>query len=72
MASVGKWLFVAGLALAALGGVLWLAGPRIDGSRGFLPGDIVIRRPGFTFQFPIVTCMAVSVILTLLARLFRR
>jgi hypothetical protein len=39
----------------------------LAGSRGgLLPGDIVIRRGGFTFYFPIVTCIVASVLLTLL------
>jgi hypothetical protein len=37
-----------------------------------LPGDIVIRRSSGTFYFPIVTCIVVSVILSILAALFRR
>jgi len=39
---------------------------------GRLPGDIVIRRGNSTFYFPIVTGIVVSVILSLLAALFRR
>lgn len=37
-----------------------------------LPGDIFIRREGFTFSSPIVTCLALSVVLTLVFALFRR
>jgi len=37
-----------------------------------LPGDISIQRGNFSFNFPIVTCLIVSVILTLLAALMRR
>jgi hypothetical protein len=39
---------------------------------GRLPGDIVMRRPGFTFAFPIVTCLVLSLLLTLLLWIFRR
>jgi hypothetical protein len=39
---------------------------------GRLPGDIVIRRGGGTFYFPIVTCLLASVVLSLIALLFRR
>ena len=39
---------------------------------GRLPGDIVVRRPGLTFVFPIVTCVVISLILTLLLWIFRR
>ena len=39
---------------------------------GRLPGDIVISRPGFKFYFPIVTCIIVGLIVSLLIRLLRR
>ena len=39
---------------------------------GRLPGDLVIQRGGGTFYFPIVTCLIVSLVLSLLAMLFRR
>jgi hypothetical protein len=39
---------------------------------GRLPGDIVIRREHSTFYFPIVTCLVLSVVLSLLALLLRR
>jgi len=50
-------------------GLLW---PILSRYFGRLPGDIVVRRPGFTFAFPIVTCLVLSVLLTLLLWLFRR
>jgi len=37
-----------------------------------LPGDIVIDRPGFKFFFPLTTMLIVSVVISLLAWLFRR
>jgi hypothetical protein len=60
-------LALGGLFLAA--GLLW---PWVSRYFGRLPGDIVVRRPGFTFAFPIVTCLVVSLLLTLLLWLFRR
>ena len=39
---------------------------------GRLPGDIVWRRGSFTFYFPLATCIIVSLVLSLLFRLFRR
>ena len=39
---------------------------------GRLPGDIVIHRGDSTFYFPIVTCIVVSIVLTLIAALLRR
>ena len=39
---------------------------------GRLPGDIHIVREGFSFHFPIVTCIAISIVITLILWLFRR
>jgi Protein of unknown function (DUF2905) len=61
--------------LLGLGAVLIvaaLAWPLLSRYFGRLPGDIVIRRPGFTFVFPIVTCLLLSLVLSLLFSLFRR
>ena len=59
-------LVIAGLALAVVGAVIWLG-------KGFrLPGDIFIQRGNFSFGFPIVTCIVVSIVLTILLNIFRR
>lgn len=39
---------------------------------GRLPGDIHIVRGGFSFHFPIVTCIVISLVLSLLLWIFRR
>lgn len=39
---------------------------------GRLPGDIHIVREGFGFHFPIVTCIVISVVITLILWIFRR
>jgi DUF2905 family protein len=56
-----------GLLIAAIGVVMWLGVPI-----GRLPGDIVIRRDGFTFYLPITTCIVISGVLTLVSYLLRR
>ncbi len=61
-------LVVLGVLLVAAG-VFW---PVVSRYFGRLPGDIVVRKPGFTFAFPIVTCLVLSLLLTLLLWLFRR
>jgi hypothetical protein len=57
-------------------GVLFLVAalfwPVLSRYFGRLPGDIVIRRPGFTFVFPIVTCLLLSLLLSLIFSLFRK
>jgi len=69
--NLGRVLIVAGLALAAVGILfaLWL---RLPGRLGRLPGDIVYRRGNFTFYFPLITCLILSLLLTLLLRFFTR
>jgi uncharacterized protein HemY len=62
-------LVISGIVLIAVGlGWRWFS--RIP--LGRLPGDIHIVRDGFSFHFPIVTCIVVSVALTILIWLFRR
>jgi len=67
--SMGKTLLVVGLVIAAVGAAMWLFG-RAGG--GFLPGDIVIEKKNVRFYFPIVTCLVISLVLTLIAWLTRR
>jgi hypothetical protein len=73
MFPLGKWLFFAGLGLACLGLLLWLTSGRgwLDWL-GRLPGDIRIEKPGTRFHFPIVTCLVISIALSLLLTLFRK
>lgn len=49
-----------------------LAWPVVSRYFGRLPGDIVVRRPGFTFVFPIVTCLVLSLLASFLFWIFRR
>jgi len=62
MIDVGRPLIILGFIIVALGIVILLAGrlPFI----GHLPGDILIRRGGGSFYFPIVTCLLLSIALT--------
>jgi hypothetical protein len=64
-----RTLLIAGGVVLVLAGLAW---PWLSRWLGRLPGDIVVRRENFTFVFPIVTCLVVSVILTLLLWLFGR
>ena len=68
-AVVGKIVICFGAAVLVIGLVLVFL-PSFP--LGRLPGDIVVQRPGFTFAFPIVTCIILSVVLTLVMWLFRR
>lgn len=71
---IGKVLLVFGGALVLIG-LLLAFGSRLPFRLGRLPGDIVWQGKSTTFYFPIVTCILVSVGLTLilwLVSLFRR
>lgn len=70
MNDLGKSLVVIGLLIALVGLVFVLAG-RVPWL-GRLPGDIYIQRGNWSFYFPIVTSLVVSVVLTLLFWLFGR
>lgn len=70
MHDAGKFLVIIGLLLAVVGLFLWSGfAPRWLGR---LPGDIRIERGNSAFYFPIVTCIIVSVLLSLIMALFRR
>jgi membrane protein implicated in regulation of membrane protease activity len=70
MHDLGKSLVVIGLLIAVIGVVLVLTG-RVPWL-GRLPGDVHIQRGNWSFYFPVVTSLVVSVILTLLFWLFGR
>jgi hypothetical protein len=66
---LGKWLILIGLILAAMGGLFFLGG-RLPFRLGRLPGDIAIQGKRGSFYFPIVTCILLSVVLTLVMWIF--
>ncbi len=68
--SLGKTLIYIGLFLIIIG-VIFHFGEKIF-SFGKLPGDITIQRDGFSFSFPIVTCVIISIVLTIVLNLFSR
>ncbi len=68
LSSFGKWIVLFGLAIVIVGLVVWLAG-KVGLPFGSLPGDIRVERPGFSFSFPVVTCIVISVVLTVLLNL---
>jgi len=65
----GKLLIVIGLMLVVVGAVLY-AGSKLPFRLGRLPGDILVQGKSSTFYFPIVTCLVLSLVLTLLSWLF--
>jgi hypothetical protein len=63
LALFGGLVIIVGLALWAGFGARWL---------GRLPGDIRVERGNSAFYFPIVTCLIISILLSLILSFFRR
>ncbi len=70
MHEIGKVIFTLGLVLMAAGLLLWSGVGR--GWLGHLPGDIHVSGDKFSFHFPIVTCLLLSLVLTAVLWLIRR
>lgn len=68
---MGRILIALGV-LLMVAGLLVTLGERLPLRLGRLPGDIVIRGKNGALYFPIVTCIVVSIVLSLLLRLLRR
>lgn len=70
MHDIGKFLIIIGGVVVVLGFILWSGlAPKWLGR---LPGDIRIEREHGAFYFPIVTCIIISIVLSLLFSIFRR
>ncbi len=70
MQEIGKLLAILGGMLLLIGLALWSGVGA--GWLGRLPGDIRIERGNSGFYFPIVTCIILSIVLSLIFSLFRR
>ena len=70
MPELGKLLVVIGAAIVIVGALLWSGIGK--GWFGQLPGDVNYSKGNFSFHFPIVTCILLSIILTVVLRLFRK
>jgi len=70
MNELGKMLFIFGLLMAVVGLLMWTGFGK--GWLGRLPGDLHYAKGNFSFHFPLITCLLISAILTLLLWLFRK
>ncbi|MDD4334533.1 MAG: DUF2905 domain-containing protein [Desulfotomaculaceae bacterium] len=68
--SFGKTFLFIGAIMLALGGIM-LVGGRLFGL-GRLPGDIFIQKGNFSFYFPVMTGIILSILLTIILNIFRR
>lgn len=69
--SLARLLMGAGIVLVLLGAAVWVLG-RMNLPIGRLPGDIVWRGKNSTVYFPIVTCVLLSLIGSLVLWLLNR
>lgn len=66
---MSRLLIIIGIILVLIG----LAWPLIKKlGIGNLPGDIIIRKENFSFYFPIMTCVILSVVISLIFWLMNR
>lgn len=68
--SIGKSMILFGIILIVIGSLFVLFG-KIPWF-GRLPGDIMIKREGFTFYFPVATMLILSIVLTILFNIIGR
>jgi len=66
---IGRLLIILGVLLVALGVLLSLF-PKLP--LGRLPGDIVWERPGMKVYFPWVTCLLISILLSIILYFFKK
>ena len=66
---MGKWIIVLGCALVLLGVVVQFA-PGLFSWLGKLPGDVRYEKGNFKLYFPLATILLISVVATVLVRLF--
>ncbi len=67
LSGIGKVLILAG-AFVAFSGILLVFWQRIP-FLGKLPGDIFLQKGNLQFFFPIVTCLAISALLTIMVNI---
>jgi hypothetical protein len=70
MKSIGLMMLIGGIVLA-IAGVIFMLADRFP-FLGNLPGDIHVKGRNFSFAFPIVTCLIISIVLTIVLNLIFR
>ena len=71
LTSIAKYFISFGVLFLILGSILYFLG---KAGIGFskLPGDILIQKGNFTFYFPLMSCIIISIVLTIILSLFLR
>ena len=66
-----KFLILIGASFV-VAGIAWWIVLKVGLPLGRLPGDVKIEREGFSFYFPVATCIVVSLILSLVMKFLKR
>ena len=68
---MGRMLFILGIALVVIGGIIMLLG-RTSLPLGRLPGDILYKGKNTTFYFPLASSILISIVLSIILYLIAR
>lgn len=69
--AIGRWLVIGGIALAIIGGAVWLLAKAFPNLSQF-PGTIRIQSGGMTCVFPLLASIILSIVLTILLNILAR
>lgn len=67
-AQTGKYIILFGIIVVVIGVVIYFFGHRL-GFLGRLPGDIRIEGERGSFYFPVVTCILLSIVISVIVRI---
>ncbi len=70
METMGRWLVIFGIAVAIVGGLIWLAGKFLGNQQ--IPGTLRIDLPGGTCVIPLLASIVLSILLTVVLNLIAR
>lgn len=71
MQNPGKTILIIGIVIAGIGLVIWLFGNKLSWF-GNLPGDIKMKREGFSFYMPITSMLLLSAAASIIIWLIRK
>jgi hypothetical protein len=70
--TIGRWLVVAGIGLAVMGGIIWLLARVLPAGTRDLPGTIRIEGAGLTCVIPLLASIVLSIVFTIILNLAAR
>ncbi|MGH2643691.1 MAG: DUF2905 domain-containing protein [Chitinophagaceae bacterium] len=71
MKEIGKFLMIGGVILLLIGFIVWIGGDKLKWF-GNLPGDVRIKKQGFSFYMPVVSMILLSIFLSFIIWVIRK